>query len=300
MGKISKALEKSGISSTGEERVPSGQDNIDVAPAAPVARMEESRKQETMVRKNERGKNLQSDSWDERLSLVVSGSTEASESFRVLRSRILFPDDDSKSYRTILVTSTAPREGKSFVSANLGLALAQGVDQYSLLVDCDLRRPALNKLFGLSGDRGLADYLQQDTDLASLIQKTAVEKMSILPSGRPPANPSELLGSVKMQGLVRELSERYKDRFIIFDSPPILAASEAIILSQKVDGVVLVVRHGFSSRTQVKKIIDLIGRDRIIGVVFNGYESSYIETKMLGQYHYYGTYYSETANSKRP
>ena len=250
-------------------------------------------------RKSGREGYMQSGSWDERLTLAMSGSTEASESFRVLRSRILYPDDDSKTYRTILVTSTAPREGKSFVSANLGLALAQGVDQYSLLVDCDLRRPALAKLFGLSADRGLADFLQNNTDLAHLIQKTAVDKMSLLASGRPPANPSELLGSAKMQDLVRELYERYNDRFIIFDSPPILAASEAIVLSQKVDGVILVVRHGFSSRAQVKKIVELIGKDRIIGVVFNGYESSFLETKMLGQYQYYGSYYTEEGDSKR-
>jgi len=294
MGKISKALEKSGIDAAAEESVSHAvrQDTTEKPPQPEPG----SRVSEGKTKGRERF--TQSGGWDERLTLALSGSTEASESFRVLRSRILYPDDDAKTYRTILVTSTAPREGKSFVSANLGLALAQGVDQYSLLVDCDLRRPALARLFGLSGDRGLADYLQNGTDLANLIQKTAVGKMSILPSGRPPANPSELLGSIKMQELVVELSERYADRFIVFDSPPILAASEAIVLAQKVDGVVLVVRHGFSNRAQVKKIVELIGKDQIIGVVFNGYESSFLETKMLGQYQYYGSYHSEEGDAK--
>jgi len=164
----------------------------------------------------------------------------------------------------------------------------------------DLRRPTLARLFGLSSDRGLSDYLQNGTDLANLIQKTSVDKMTLLASGRSPVNPSELLGSAKMHELVLELAERYDDRFIIFDSPPILAASEAIVLSQKVDGVVLVVRHGVSSRTQVKKIVELIGRDKIIGVVFNGYESSYLEAKMLGQYQYYGSYYNDAENATRP
>lgn len=294
MGKISKALEKSGIDAANEESV-SHTGQSDTSEKLPQP---ELRPRGSEGRTKGRERFMQSGGWDERLTLALSGSTEASESFRVLRSRILYPDDEAKTYRTILVTSTAPREGKSFVSANLGLALAQGVDQYSLLVDCDLRRPALARLFGLSGDRGLADYLQNGTDLASLIQKTAVEKMSILPSGRPPANPSELLGSIKMQELVVELSDRYADRFIVFDSPPILAASEAIVLAQKVDGVVLVVRHGFSNRAQVKKIVELIGKDQIIGVVFNGYESSFLETKMLGQYQYYGSYYSENGDSK--
>lgn len=295
MGKILKALEKSGIG-TNEEGSFSGEVSKDTADITPPR---ESEQRELGSRKNEREKDLQSGSWDERLLLAMSNSTEASESFRVLRSRILHPNDETKAYRTILVTSAAPREGKSFVSANLGIALAQGVDQRSLLVDCDLRRPALAKLFGLSGDRGLADFLQKGTELASLIQKTPVDKMTLLASGRPPVNPSELLGSAKMHELVRELSERYEDRFIIFDGPPILAASEAIVLSQKVDGVVLVVRHGHSSRAHVKKIVELIGKDQIIGVVFNGYESSYLEAKVLGESQYYGSYYSEAENAKR-
>lgn len=289
MGKISKALEKSGISTNGEASI-AGEVSQDVAD---IALKREGEQQESDVRKHEKEKDLQSGRWDERLSLATSFSLEAAEPFRVLRSRILYPDDDSKTFRTILVVSTVPREGKSFVSANLGIALAQGVDQRSLLVDCDLRRPALARLFGLPGDRGLSDYLLKGTDLASLIQKTSVDKLTLLASGRPPINPSELLGSAKMHELVRELSQRYDDRLIIFDSPPILAASETIVLSQKVDGVVLVVRHGLSSRTQVQKIVDLIGKDQIIGVVFNGNESNYLEGKMLGQYSYYGSYYSE-------
>jgi protein-tyrosine kinase len=286
MGKISKALERSGLDTTVEDRV---------SPAVQHETIELPPQQEHVQRSSEGSRSKearyrQTGSWDERLTLAMTGSTETAESFRVLRSRILYPDDDAKTYKTILVTSTAPKEGKSFVSANLGLALAQGVDQHSLLVDCDLRRPTLARLFGVSGDRGLADYLQSEIDLASLIQKTAVDKMSLLTGGKPPANPSELLGSVKMQDLVHELSRRYADRFIIFDSPPILAASEAIVLSQKVDGVVLVVRHGFSNRAQVKKIVEMVGRERIIGIVFNGYENSFLETKMFGQYQYYGSY----------
>ena len=231
--------------------------------------------------------------WDERLSQAVSFSAETAESFRVLRSRILHPDTDTTPCRTIMVTSTAPKEGTSFVAANLGIVMAQGVDDQALLVDCDLRRPVLAGLFGLSQQPGLANFLQTGGDIADLIVPTSINKLSILPSGKPPVNPAELLGSARMDGLIRELAERYDNRFVIFDTPPILAASEVIVLAQKVDGVVLVVRQGASSRTQVRKIIDLIGKEKVIGIVFNGYERRYLEEKMLGQYTYYGSYDKE-------
>jgi exopolysaccharide/PEP-CTERM locus tyrosine autokinase len=189
-----------------------------------------------------------------------------------------------------MVTSTTIGEGKTFVAANLGITLAQGVDQRSLLVDCDLRHPALAALFGLPQQRGLADFLASGTDLANLILKTSVDKLTLLPSGRPPVNPSELLGSAKMDGLVREMADRYDDRFIIFDTPPLLAASEALVLSQKVDGVVLVVRQGVADRNQIKRVIELIGREKVLGVVFNGYVRSCLEQKLFGQYAYYGNY----------
>lgn len=294
MGKISKVLEKSGIDATREDglAVRSDSDHQTFNPDSVNGKIEPK----------SGAKKVQSQyvgSWDERLTQVMGFSHEAAESFRILRSRILHPDNESKVYKTIVVTSTAPKEGKSFVSANLGITLAQGVDQRSLLVDCDLRRPTLARLFGLPQQRGLSDFLQKKTDLADLIQKTSIDKLTILPSGKPPINPSELLGSARMHELVRELAERYDDRIIIFDSPPILAASETIVLSQKVDGVVLVVREGASSRNQVKKIVELVGKEQIIGVVFNGYTRSALEAKMLGQYSYYGSYYSDSEGAPR-
>ena len=109
---------------------------------------------------------------DERLSKVTSFSNKVAESFRVLRSKILLPQDGRPAPKTIMVTSALPREGKSFVSANLGIALAQGVDQHALLVDCDLRSPGLAQLFGIPSERGLVDFLQDKSDLSSLLHKT--------------------------------------------------------------------------------------------------------------------------------
>ncbi len=191
-----------------------------------------------------------------------------------------------------MVTSALPREGKSFVSANLGIALAQGVDQHSLVVDCDLRVPSLAQLFGVPSERGLVDYLQERADLSSLLRKTSMEKLSILASGVPPANPAELLGSERMHNLVEELASRYPDRYVIFDTPPLEVASETKVLSQAVDGVVLVVRQGISSRTLIEKFISDIGKEKIIGVIFNGHKSNFISTRLVDKSHYYyGNYY---------
>lgn len=227
--------------------------------------------------------------WDERLLLAVTTSGPVSESIRTLRSRILHPLS-GKSPRTILVTSATPGEGKSFITANLGITLAQGVDNYCLLVDCDLRKPNLHSLFGLSNRRGLAEYLREKVALQDLLLPSGADKLSVLPAGPPPVNPSELLGSSSMEHLVDELAKRYDDRLILFDSPPVQAASETAVLAQKVDGIVLVVRWGGSRREHVKKMVDLVGQDKIVGVVFNAYRSNLIDSKVFGYYDEYREY----------
>lgn len=234
------------------------------------------------------------ESWDERLKQVTRSSHEIAEAFRMLRAKILLPQDGRSIPRTIMVTSALPSEGKTFVTANLGVALAQGVDQHSLIVDCDLRHPTLANLFGASALHGLADYLKGEAQLPDLIQKTAEPKLSLLASGPTPGNPSELLGSARMHELVDELSLRYSDRFVIFDSPPLQVASESMILSQAVDGVILVVRHGLSGRSLIEKFISDIGKEKIIGVIFNGHKRNPISSKLVDKNHYYyGNYYNK-------
>ena len=175
------------------------------------------------------------------------------------------------------------------------MAIARGLDQYSLLVDCDLRRPSLVRLLGMEGtvSGGLTEYLREESDLPALIHKTAVEKLSILGSGTIPANPAELLSSGRMSRLVNELSGRYSDRFIIFDSPPFQVASEAIVLTKKVDGVIIVVGSGKSDRTKIKTMVENIGKDKVIGVVFNSHKEGYFAKKMFNPYGGYGHYYGD-------
>lgn len=224
---------------------------------------------------------------DNRLFKAVNEDVSIPEIFKVLRTRILHPPKESKAIKTVMITSAVPKEGKSFITGNLGISLAQDMDQYSLLVDCDLRRPSLAKLLGCSNATGLVDYLRKDLDLPELITRTATDKLSILPSGKPPLNPAELLSSERMKNLVNELSTRYDDRVIIFDSPPVMAAAETGVLAGLVDGVILVVREGMSKKTQIQKTIDTLGTEKIIGLVYNDQTENIFNRSYTKNYNYY-------------
>lgn len=230
--------------------------------------------------------------WDERLLIATAMTGPVAENIRSLRTRILHPFS-GKRPKSLLVTSASPEEGKSFICANLGISLAQGVDNYCLLVDCDLRRPVQHTLFGLDNRAGLADYLQRKKAIAELLVPSGVDKLSILPSGPLSINPAELLGSSYMASLVEELEQRYDDRIVLLDSPPLQAASETAVLAQHVDGVILVVRYGVSRREYVKTLVEAIGREKILGVVFNAYSTNLIDTKVFGYYQNYREYHSD-------
>lgn len=228
--------------------------------------------------------------WDEKLISAVGNLSGVAESFRRLRALILHPVEGDP-IRSVLVTSAGMGEGKSFVCANLGTMMAYGVGQHVLMVGCDLRRPVLAKLFGVENRYGLVDYLRDGTDLSELICATGLERLSLIPAGIPPENPSELLASQTMTSLIDDVVNRYQDRFALLDSPPVMAASETAVLAQHVDKVVLVVKWGSSGRDQIKKLVEQIGREKILGIVFNAFEANILDTKMRGEGYY--NYYSE-------
>ena len=226
---------------------------------------------------------------------ALGAASAVGEEFRRLRTQILHPPADVNRARSILVTSAAPGEGKTFVCAGLAITLAQGVKEHALIIDCDLRRPAMAALFGLDNDQGLADHLRHGVELGGLIRKTGLDKLSLIPAGPPPANPAELLGAEKLPAMISEVSKRYPDRFILLDSPPLLSAAETAILAKLVDGVVLVVRESRSRREDVIQLVNTIGPEKIIGVVFNAYRSNRLERGLAGSYggSYYSTYGGE-------
>jgi len=191
----------------------------------------------------------------------------ATEQIRKLRLNMQTPDGER--VRTILVTSALAGEGKSTVAANLAVAISQMIGEYVLLIDADLRRPDLHNFFGMQPKPGLSEYLEHDIDLKQLLVKTEFEKLTLLQAGKVPANSTELLSSDRMRHLVREVKSRYPDRYIILDSPPVLATSEPNVLANQVDGVILVVRAGMTPREMVEDVLASIDSEKIMGIVMN-------------------------------
>jgi exopolysaccharide/PEP-CTERM locus tyrosine autokinase len=191
-----------------------------------------------------------------------------------------------KAPRSIMVTSALPGEGKSFVAANLAISVARGINRYVLLMDCDLRRPSIHTKFGFGDVPGLSDYLTNGESLTNLLRSTEVDNLTILPGGRTPHNPSELLSSERMAALIQEVTDRYPDRLIILDSPPPKLTAESGVLARQVDGILLVVKYGSTPRTMVKEIVDNIGKDKIIGSIINSFNirSSRYYARHYGKY----------------
>jgi capsular exopolysaccharide synthesis family protein len=229
--------------------------------------------------------------WNERLVTATETFSGVAESFRKLRTLILHPEEGQPP-RSILVVSTDPQEGKSFACANLGITLARDLGHRALMIDCDLRRPSLHTLFGLQNNHGLADYLCNGGQPADHLLPTGLANLSLLPAGPPPKNPAELVSSARMADLIKAIVLGNEHYLLLLDSAPFLAAAETYVLSQLVDKVVLVVRWGRAGRENVKKVAEQIGREKIIGVVFNAFETNILDRRIQGVgYH---NYYSES------
>jgi protein-tyrosine kinase len=216
----------------------------------------------------------------------------ASEQFRKLRTH-LFRSRNSGPPKTIMVTSATSSEGKTFVSANLAIGIAHDLHAHALLVDCDLRNPSVAKCFSLENGKGLSDYLVGNEQISELLRKAEVEKLSILTSGAMQDNPTELMGSKKMESLVQELKSRYSDRYIIFDSTPLLATTEPEVLGKLVDGIIIVVRAGVTLRETVKRAIAPLDKEKVLGFVLNSLEfkSPGLSHRYFGSYGYYYSKY---------
>ena len=216
------------------------------------------------------------------ITLMNPQSFEA-EQFKILRTNLLFPES-GKMPRSVMITSAMPGEGKSFVAANLAVSVARHVNWNVLLIDCDLRRPSIDKQFGYKNVSGLSDYLANGTALEPLLLKTGIENLTILPAGKLPHNPSELLSSERMAALLEEVAARYQDRLIILDSPPPRLTAESGALARYVDGILVVVKYGSTPKDSVTDLIDKLGRDKILGAVVNNFDTG------ASRYHkkYYG------------
>jgi len=226
--------------------------------------------------------------------LALDSRSSIAEAYRVLRTSVLLSSTD-KPPKTILVTSGQPEEGKTTTVINTAISLSQ-LGASVLIIDCDLRKPSVHRSLGVDHTVGLSTYLARRAELDDVIQKLPIPNLAVLPSGRIPPNPSEMISSARMKEMLALLAERYDH--ILIDSPPLLKVTDPVILSTLVDGVILVVHGGKSNREVLRRTrqeLSMAGA-RIFGVVLNntethggGYDSYYYES--------YGDYEHESAEA---
>lgn len=205
-----------------------------------------------------------------------------SEQFNTIRTNIQFSSID-KQLKSILFTSSAPSEGKSTVSNNVAVSWAKQEEKV-VLIDADLRRPTIHKTFDINNQNGISNYLLGNTNLEEIIKKTMVPNLYVIPSGPIPPNPSELLGSKRVEKLFLELQDQFD--LLIFDAPPVNSVTDAQVLASKVDGVVLVVPQGLAEKSGVihaKNALNMVHAN-ILGAIMNRVSQEKMES-------YYGTKY---------
>lgn len=199
---------------------------------------------------------------------AVFPCTAETEIYKVLRTRILDCTKKNRS-NTIMVTSALPREGKTLTAINLSFAFAKLFEQTVLLVDGDLRQQDVHKYLGYESDRGLVDYLLDRMPLSEIMTWPGIDKITLISGGRLVRESTELLITSRMWELASEMKDRYPDRYIIFDVPPVLTSADAMNFAQMVDGILVVVQADKTNVDDVNAAISLLPTEKIIGTVLN-------------------------------
>ena len=218
-----------------------------------------------------------------------SGRSKVAEEYRLLKRPLLM---NAKGKGTevidrgnlIMVVSAVPGEGKTFTALNLGLSMAMERDTTVLVVDSDVVSPSLTHLLGLQNEPGLIDVLlDEQIGLSDVIVNTDIPKLSVMPAGQTHVNSTELLASEQMQRIANELSDRYPDRIVIFDAPPLLVTTEAVVLSHVMGQILMVVEAGKTPQHVIKEAIAKLDENKVIGMVLN-------KSRVSSSGDYYGGY----------
>ena len=194
------------------------------------------------------------------------------KAYKILRTQVL-QRMRANGWRTLAVTSPSKGNGKTLTAINLAISLAREVNQTVLLADLDLIHPGIGRYFMPPGRYGLSDYLMGDVELADILIHPMIDRLVVLPGNKPFVHTSEILCSPRMTRLVHELRERYADRITLFDMPPLFVRDDVIAFLPHLDAVLLVVEEGKTTRDEVLQAQQLIGDDKIIGMVLNKSES---------------------------
>jgi len=192
----------------------------------------------------------------------------AADQVKILRTQLLqrlLPGGGN----SVLITSPKPGEGKTVNAISLAISLAQEIERTVLLIDANLRNPTIARYFGLPQEKGLSDYLLGKVSIPEILINPGIDKLTLLPGGRPLTTSSEFIGASRMAELVKEMKERYPERILVFDGPDILTAADSLLFSKFVDGIVLVVEAETTTRNDVKLAIDRIGKEHLIGTILN-------------------------------
>ena len=223
----------------------------------------------------------------EGLNLVTQNDPKnpAAEAYRVIRTSIQFAQA-GKELKTIAITSCTPNEGKSMTIANLAIVLTQA-GKSVLLIDCDMRNPTVHKNFNLSNKVGLSSCISMGTAVADAVQATAIEGLDALTAGVIPPNPSELLGSERMQNILQRAKEEYD--YVLIDTPPVLPVTDSLVLGRMVDGLILVIDSGEIKVEMAREVKNQLVHSgaNILGVVLNKVRSEH-HGYGYGYYYYYG------------
>jgi protein-tyrosine kinase len=219
-----------------------------------------------------------------RLVIAKAADPLVIEQYRHLATTLLRAQGE-RELKTLIVTSASPGDGKSHVAVNLALTLSESFRRQVLLVDADLRRPMLHLLFGVSNRRGLSDALtdRQEHKVATV---PINDTLTLVPAGRPQANPLGGLSSDRLKRIVADASSRFD--WVIVDSPPVGVLADAHLVSESVDAAILVVRAGVTQFPDLEAAADTLGRERILGVVLNAVDPIEIRGEAYYYSHYYG------------
>jgi len=200
--------------------------------------------------------------------VCLQSNSEEIERYKILRTRINHKSTD-RPVKTVMVTSPHNGDGKTTTAINMAFTFARALDHTVLLVDCDLKNQSVHKYLGIESHHNIIDHMLDDIPLDELIIWPGVDKLTLISGNRMVEDTSELLSSPMMEKLVKEVSSRYDDRYVFFDAPPLLDRAEAISMTPLVDGIIMVVAAGVTSKRDVKAAVDLLPRDKFLGFVLN-------------------------------
>lgn len=203
------------------------------------------------------------------LVTAIDPHTQAAEEYRKLKSVIVQLTKSESFMNMLMVTSSIGSEGKSVTAANLALSLAQEFDHTVLLVDADIRKPTLHTYLGTENTVGLTDCLLDGVNVRDALIHTGIGKLSFLSAGRAVPNPAEVFTSQRIRDFFLEMKNRYKDRYIIIDTPPVLPFAETRSLSTIVDGIVLVAKEGLVTLHNIEETMACLKGTTMLGIVYN-------------------------------